>query len=121
MKKLVLVLFAMTGCFSGKHETTVTLIGKTVEYKYGESIYLVTFNSDSTLHWEAMSGDEKGLKENETFVSAWININQLFISWGEANGTGVSQILDFEKGKVYNHLLHGREASKGEGEIRILK
>jgi hypothetical protein len=46
-------------------------------------------------------------------------MQQLFITWGEANGIGVSQVLDFGKGKVCNHILRGRDASLGEGEIQI--
>lgn len=97
-----------------------SLVGKTVEYRYGESVYHVIFDTDSTLHWEAMTGEETGVKEDETYVAEWIDSDRLFISWGEANGTAVSQILDFKKGKVHNHLVRQREASLGEGEIRVL-
>ena len=46
---------------------------------------------------------------------------KIFITWGEENGIGVSQVLDFEKGLVYNHLLRGRDISVGTGEIRLLE
>lgn len=96
------------------------LIGKTIEYRYGESIYHVTIDSDSTMHWEAMAGDEKGTLENETYVIASVDDSRLFITWGEENGIGVAQVLDFKKGLVYNHLLRGRAVSAGLGEIKIL-
>ena len=72
------------------------------------------------MHWEAVSGDEKGVKEDETYKIESIGNNRLFITWGEANGIGVSQVLDFENGIVHNHLLRGRDISIGRGEIRIL-
>jgi hypothetical protein len=96
------------------------LLGKTIEYRYGESVYHVTLDSDSTLHWEAMAGAEKGAFEAETYIAELIEQNILFISWGEANGINVSQVLDFNKGIVYNHLIRNREASMGQGEIKIL-
>lgn len=96
------------------------LIGKTLEYKYGESIYHVTFDTDSTMHWQAMAGDEKGAFENETYFMESIGENKLFITWDEANGIGVAQVLDFNKGKVYNHLLQNRKLSNGFGSIRLL-
>lgn len=96
------------------------LIGKTIEYRYGESVYHVTIDSDSTMHWEAMAGDEKGTFENETYVIASVDDSKLFITWGEENGIGVAQVLDFKKGIVYNHLLRGRAVSAGQGEIKIL-
>jgi len=97
------------------------LVGKTIEYTYGESIYKVTIDTDSTMHWEAMTGDEKGTQEKETYFMESVGNNKIFISWGEANGIGVSQILDFNGGKVYNHLLQDRKLENGHGTIRILK
>ena len=97
-----------------------SLIGKTIEYRYGESVYHVTLDSDSTLHWEAMAGEEKGAFEKETYVAEFIEPNIFFISWGEANGINVSQILDFNKGIVYNHLIRNREASMMQGEIKLI-
>lgn len=122
------VMFSLAAC---KHKSTGAdsrsdlqpheLIGKTIEYRYGESIYHVTLNTDSTLHWEAITGDEKGAYEEETYVIESIDHGRLFITWGEANGIGVAQVLDFEKGIVYNHLLRGRDVSMGEGKIKILE
>ena len=96
------------------------LIGKTIEYRYGESVYHVTIDSDSTMHWEAMAGAEKGTLESETYVIASVDDSKLFVTWGEENGIGVAQVLDFKKGMVYNHLLRGRAISAGLGEIKIL-
>jgi hypothetical protein len=80
----------------------------------------VTFDTDSTLHWEAIQGDEIGIKAEEVYIAEWIDPDKLFITWGEENGTGVSQLLDFGKGKVHNHLLFGREVRSGLGSIRWL-
>lgn len=97
------------------------LVGKTIQYQYGESIYHVTLDTDTTMHWEAIAGDEKGTLENETYVLESIDEGKLFITWGEANGIGVAQVLDFEKGIVYNHLLRGRDVSIGRGVIKIVE
>ncbi|MBL7857404.1 MAG: hypothetical protein JNM57_06925 [Cyclobacteriaceae bacterium] len=101
-------------------DTPEDLIGRTIEYQYGESIYHVTFDSDTTLHWEAVAGEEKGAYEKETYVLEFLARQTIFITWGEANGIGVSQVLDIERGIVYNHLLRGRSVSSGDGKIRIL-
>ncbi len=121
MKKTFVVVLLLTGCNVPAEKSAYHLTGKTVEYRYGESVYHVTFDSDSTLHWKAVAGDEVGVMANETYVADWIDSSRLFITWGEANGVDVSQVLDFEHGKVHNHLLHNREASKGTGDIRILE
>lgn len=97
------------------------LIGKTIEYRYGESVYHVTFDNDTQMHWKAISGDETGVKEKETYKLHRLDDQTLFITWGEANGIGVSQVLDFKNGIVYNHLLRGRDVDIMTGEIAILK
>jgi MoaF C-terminal domain len=124
---LFILIVLLASCQQKPDETTdgivimpEDLIGKTIEYRYGESIYHVTIDSDSTMHWEAMAGDEKGTLESETYVIASVDDSKLFITWGEENGIGVSQVLDFKKGLVYNHLLRGRAISAGLGEIEIL-
>jgi hypothetical protein len=98
---------------------TDKLIGKTIEYKYGKDVYLVKIDTDSTLHWWANSGAEKGKKAFEKYKSEMID-NKVFISWEEANGIGVSQILDFKNGIVHNHILNDRNISIGKGSIRVL-
>lgn len=121
VSSILISMILLAGCQTPAVQSPPSLVGKTVEYRYGESVYYVTFDCDSTLHWEAMAGDEIGTRENETYVAEWIEPQKLFITWGEANGIGVSQVLDFNQGKVHNHLLRGREASMGTGDIRILE
>ncbi len=119
-----LFLYAVIGCQKDRTRiyptTPVDLIGKTIEYRYGESVYHVTFDSDSTLHWKAMAGEEKGALEHEVYIVEFVDNSKMFITWGEANGIGVSQVLDFERGIVYNHLLRDRTVNSGEGKIRVL-
>ena len=99
----------------------IDLIGKTIAYKYGESVYHVTFDNSTEMHWEAVAGDEIGVKEKETYKLHHLDDRTIFITWGEANGIGVSQVLDFKNGIVYNHLLRGREIDIMTGEIAILE
>ncbi len=121
MKRIITTLYlgVLFACNDTGKADKMDLIGQTIEYQYGESIYHVTIDSDDQLHWEAVAGDELGVKAEETYVAEWIGPGKLFITWGEANGTGVSQVLDFDNGKVYNHLIRGRDVSQGEGEIRL--
>ena len=140
MKKLLPLLFLglLLGCQStGTSEETsettenaevveeapqpVAIVGKTIEYRYGESVYHVMVDTDSTMHWEAMAGDEKGVKANENYKMHRLDPETIFITWGEENGIGVSQVLDFKNGIVYNHLLRDRDISIGKGEIKILE
>ncbi|MFZ9046622.1 MAG: MoaF-related domain-containing protein [Cyclobacteriaceae bacterium] len=99
---------------------SITLIDRTIVYQYDEAVYHLTFDTDSTLHWEAMQGSELGLRGTEVYIAEWITVDKLFITWGEESGTGVSQVLDFEKGTVVNHLIFGRSLYAGDGTIKFL-
>lgn len=101
--------------------TAKNLVGKTIEYRYGEDIYHVTLDTDSTMHWEAIAGAEKGIKENETYFMEAIGDNKMFITWDEANGIAVAQVLDLDKGIVFNHLMIDRKLRNGTGEIAVLE
>lgn len=116
---LIMILALMASC--SPPAPSNSYVGKTLEYQYGKDIYHVTFDSDSTLRWEVLGGDELGEKEKENYRAEWIDSQHLFITWGEANGIGVSQVLDFENGEVFNHLLRGRNVSVGKGKIRWLE
>lgn len=133
MKKLIALIPFLAAC-AGSPSTPPTaekvqvntvspaeLIGKTIEYRYGEAVYHVTLDTDSTMHWEGMAGDEKGVKADETYFMEALDSSRIFISWDEANGIGVSQVLDFAQGKVYNHLMQDRKLRNGHGEVRVLE
>lgn len=125
---LFVLLYFIAGCTNSSNTTSThsklspeDLIGKTLQYSYGESVYHVIFDNASEMHWEAMAGDEQGTNEEETYKIEVVSPGLLFITWGEANGIGVSQVLDFNEGVVYNHLSRGRDITIGQGEIKLLQ
>lgn len=137
MKKLIALIPFLAACASPQPEAadsakteieesvkTVSpssLIGKTIEYRYGEDIYHVTLDTDSTLHWAGIEGGEKGVKAEETYFMEALDSSRIFINWDEENGIAVAQVLDFAQGKVYNHLMINRKLRNGYGEIRVLE
>ena len=139
MKILILILLAFLVCFSCTNQNQnepksnlissdnsglvedLDIVGKVISYTYGESIYHVHVLTDSTLYWEAVQGSEKGVTANEDYKLHRVDNHKIFISWGEENGLSVSQVLDFEKGIVYNHLLRDRDVSIGMGKIDIVE
>ncbi len=132
MKKILLLSLLALGCSKPAPEAPAEqsqkasevnpagLVGKTIEYNYGEDIYHVILDTDSTLHWVGVQGGEKGVTGDETYFMESLDSSRIFISWDEANGIAVSQVLDFEQGKVYNHLMQDRKLRHGYGQIRVL-
>ena len=64
-------------------------------YNGGETEYAVRFDSDTALHWECITGEEKGRAGNETATRIAIRPDVHFLSWTEADGLVVTQVMDF--------------------------
>ena len=132
MKKIMSTLLCagllMSSCVS-KHEgkesksvqeqtvKPVILVGETLKYNYGEDVYLVSFRSKTKLHWKCLEGSEQGKEATETYKLQQIGTHRVFIAWVEADGLGVSQVLDLKTNKVYSYLKIDQELVALEGMI----
>lgn len=137
MRKVILTLFMLIAIASCKNETEhksetttkqeknmtkdaeMTLIGKTLEYNYGKAIYHVTFNTAKNLHWKCIAGDEKGKEADETYVEQRLNGHTFFISWVEADGLGVSQVVNLKDLKVNCYLKIEKDIIPLSGTIAV--
>lgn len=68
-------------------------------YEGGVS-YEVRFDSDTALHWHCVAGDEKGREANETYDRVPLRDAQHLVSWTEADGLAVTQVVDYAAGQV---------------------
>lgn len=98
----------------------INLTGKTLEYNYGDYIYHLNFKTDDTLHWKCVEGDEKGKEADETYTTQRLNDHTLFISWVEADGLGVSQVVNLKENTINCYLKIDREIIPLSGTIREL-
>lgn len=80
------------------------IIGETFQYDYGENIYVVNFLDDKSLRWECVKGDELGKQATETYIMQHLGEKRFFISWIEADGLGVSQVLDLNDKTIHSFL-----------------
>ena len=86
-------------------------------YNGGETEYAVRFDSDSALHWECITGEEKGRSANETVTRLVIRPDVHFLSWTEADGLVVTQVVDFTALTVHAVLLIGDERIVLNGSV----
>jgi phenolic acid decarboxylase len=102
------------------NENYIDLIGKKLEYNYGENIYLVSFKTNKKLHWKCIQGEEKGKEATETYATQRLNNNTLFISWIEKEGLGVSQVINLKEKSIHTFLKIDRKIVTLSGTIRQL-
>lgn len=101
-------------------EKSIPLVGKTLEYNYGKNVYQVQFKTAKDLHWKCMKGDEKGKEADETYVTQKLNDYTYFVSWVEADGLGVSQVVNLKDNVVHCYLKIEKDIIPLSGSIRAL-
>lgn len=101
-------------------EKPINLVGKTLEYNYGNTVYEVSFKSNNQLHWKCTKGDELGQEADEIYFTHRLSNHTLFISWIESNGLGVSQVLNLKENVVDCFLKIDKEVISLSGKIQEL-
>ena len=76
-------------------------VGKTFLFDYGDLMIRVRYLSDSKLEWEQVKGPAVGLKAVETYGRSAIRPDVHFVWWQEADTSVVTQVVDFNKGRVH--------------------
>ncbi len=82
-------------------EARMEKVGKTFLYDYGDVVVSVRYLSDRRLAWEQIKGPEAGLKAEEEYGFAAIRPDVYFNWWQEKDSSVVTQVVDFEKGRVH--------------------
>lgn len=140
MKKLIVALLALTVFTSCKNETEtaqkptiqletkaetvkeepINLVGKKLEYNYGSYIYHLHFKTEDKLHWKCVEGDEKGKEADETYATQRLNNHTFFVSWIEADGLGVSQVINLKDHTINCYLKIDKDIVPLSGTIKEL-
>jgi phenolic acid decarboxylase len=84
---------------------TNQLLGNTFEYDYGDGAYEVHFNSPTSLTWQCVKGQEVGKSATERCQIQQLSPTTYLIAWIEADGLGVSQMLDLMERKISVYLF----------------
>ena len=76
-------------------------VGKTVVIRYASGLAVrASYPSATELRWEALSGPSAGRRGTERIDAAEVAPDVYFISWLEAEGTSVSNVLDLRAMRV---------------------
>lgn len=76
-------------------------VGKAYLFDYGEMVVSVRYLSDRRLAWEQIKGPQAGLRGEERYRFAAIRGDLYFIWWQEKDMSVVTQVVDFERGRVH--------------------
>lgn len=105
-----------------------TLIGKTLALDYGSMRAEVYYGQD-TLRWTTYSNEGKSVdKGDELAAYEALGADRFLVTWQEADGTAVSQIVDLRELTVLAHITapisdqaENRQPMALVGAVQILK
>jgi phenolic acid decarboxylase len=122
---LIYILFGVLNATAGAsrvQEKTMSFQGKKVLIRYKSGLEVKAhYKNATTLEWEALTGDSKGMKGTEKIHALEVAPNVFFINWLENSGVTVSQVLDLNKFVVSSFVTFdsgtGRQSMLDEGTV----
>ena len=94
------------------------LIGKTLVFEYTSDTYRIEVLSNARLHWTQLRGDTPGKGDDEDYVYSLLSDDLGLITWIEADGLGLSSVIDFATGRLVTHANQGRDVFVNAGTVR---
>lgn len=95
-----------------QQDTTVyQLIGKKLLLDYGTMQAKVAYLTEETLHWEITLPDGNLSQGDERPSYQRLSPSSFFVSWIEADGTSVSQVLDLKEKSVKAYLTMSADST----------
>lgn len=75
-------------------------------YEYeGGTVFEVDVERDDALHWRCVAGADKGREARETVDRVPLRPHQHMLSWTEADGLVVAQVVDYDAGRAHTVLV----------------
>jgi phenolic acid decarboxylase len=99
-----------------------TLAGKSLIYRYRSGLETIgRFEAEDRLEWRGIAGAGAGRSGSEKIFVSQPREKLFFVSWVEASGTVVSQVLDLEAMRVTSFVSFegsgGRMGMLDEGSL----
>ena len=112
---------AHTGAGPGTESDPLGLVGRTFDFNYADFAYAITFVSDEELHWKLTRGEYAGPSSGtDRYYASEIADGIVFVSWVEASGLSLSNVIDFRTRALTTHARDGDTTYINKGTIREL-
>ncbi len=93
---------------------SMDIIGKTLVLKYDNGMTAeVSYQSKNRIHWKTTEQGKVTGESDEAAVYTRLNTYQFFLSWIEADGSTVSQVIDLRHLTVTTFLSYADKAGRG--------
>ena len=93
------------------------LIGRSFCFEYSSETYLIEVLDGEKLRWTQERGPKVGSGDTENYVFSEIAGETVLLTWIEADGLGLSNVLNFASGTVTTHANVGRDVFVNPGKL----
>lgn len=105
--------------------TPESLIGRTFDIVYAsdhsKDTYRFDVETDNKIKWERIAGTDVGKGDTEDYVITQIDAENMLVTWIEADGLGLSNVLNFKAGTCLTHGNNGRSVWKHNGVLSLVE
>ena len=93
------------------------LLDTTLRFEYANETYRIEILSKTEIRWTREVGDPIGQGDTERYVYSRLSENLVMLTWIEADGLGLSNVLDFSEKTVITHANMGRDVFENPGKL----
>lgn len=102
------------------------LIGKTFDIEYAsdhsKDTYRFKMKDTKKIDWKRIKGTDVGKEgDQEDYVITQLTDEKLLVTWIEADGLGLTNVLDFTEGSCLTHGNNGRAVWKHTGKLTLIE
>ncbi|CAB9525113.1 expressed unknown protein [Seminavis robusta] len=105
--------------------TSKDLVGRpfTIQYEseHSKDLYSFEIKNDKKIAWKRIGGTDVGKGDEEDYVMTQLTDKKILITWIEADGLGLSNVLDFDEGTCLTHGNNGRAVWKHNGKLAFVE
>lgn len=98
----------------------MTLTHQNFRFTYRTETYRIDVLNDTRLRWTCEAGDNTGNSDEETYIASFPRPGQEMLTWVEADGLALSNLLDWSEGRVTTHSKMGREIFENPGKLTAI-
>ena len=91
------------------------IIGASFRFIYSDETYRIDVLSEKTLRWTREAGGNVGQFDEEAYVFDQLSAEILMLTWVEADGLGVSNVLNLANRGLITHANQGRDVFQNKG------
>ena len=97
------------------------IIGERFALVYSNETYQIDIVTETRLRWKRTEGENVGQGDEERYVYSRLSDDTILVTWIEADGLGLSNVLRFSDMTVTTHANMGRDVFENCGNLRHLR